>query len=44
MIVIFILFVYLLYSFPIENGLKQGDALAPLLRNFALVYAVRKVK
>jgi len=23
-------------SFPIENGLKQGDALSPLLLNFAL--------
>jgi hypothetical protein len=30
-------------KFPIRNGLKQGDALSPLLFNFALEYAVRKV-
>jgi len=30
-------------SFPIENGLKQGDALSPLLFNFALEYMIRKV-
>jgi Reverse transcriptase (RNA-dependent DNA polymerase). len=35
---------YLSSSFPIENGLKQGDALPPLLFNFALEYAVRKVQ
>jgi retron-type reverse transcriptase len=29
--------------FPIRNGLKQGDALSPLLVNFALEYAVRRV-
>jgi hypothetical protein len=29
-------------SFPIKNGLKQGDALSPLLFNFALEYASRK--
>jgi hypothetical protein len=28
-------------SFPIQSGLKQGDALSPLLLNFALEYAVR---
>jgi hypothetical protein len=28
--------------FPIRNGLKQGDALTPLLFNFALEYAIRK--
>jgi hypothetical protein len=34
----------LLYDkFPIQNGLK-GDALSPLLFNFALEYAIRKVQ
>jgi hypothetical protein len=31
-------------SFPIQNDLKQGDALSPLPFNFALEYAVRKVQ
>jgi hypothetical protein len=31
-------------SFPIQNGLKQGDALSPLLFDFALEYAIRKVQ
>jgi hypothetical protein len=31
-------------SFPIQNGLKQGYALSPLLSNFALEYALRKVQ
>jgi Reverse transcriptase (RNA-dependent DNA polymerase). len=35
---------YFSSSFPIENGLKQGDALSPLLLNFALDYAIRKVQ
>jgi hypothetical protein len=35
---------YLFGSFPIPNGLKRGDALAPLLFKFAFQYAVRKVQ
>jgi hypothetical protein len=31
-------------SFPILNGLQQGDALSPLQFNFALEYAVRKIQ
>jgi hypothetical protein len=30
--------------FPIMNGLKQGDALLPLLYNFALEHAIRRVQ
>ena len=30
--------------FPIRNGLKQGDALSPLLLNFALDYAFKRVQ
>jgi hypothetical protein len=29
--------------FPIGNGLKQGDALSPLVFNFALEYDIRMV-
>jgi hypothetical protein len=31
-------------SFPIQNGLKQGGALSPLLFNFAFEYVIRKVQ
>jgi hypothetical protein len=31
-------------TFPIRNGLKQGDALTPLLFNFALEYAIKRVQ
>jgi hypothetical protein len=30
--------------FPVKNGLKDGDALSPLLFNFALVYAIGRVR
>jgi hypothetical protein len=29
--------------FPVRNGLKQGDALSPLLFNFALEYVIKGV-
>jgi hypothetical protein len=35
---------YLSDNFPIQNGLKNGDALSPLLFNFALEYAIKKVQ
>jgi hypothetical protein len=31
-------------GFTVQNGLKQGDALSPLLLNFALEYAIRRVQ
>jgi hypothetical protein len=31
-------------KFPIQNDLKQGDALSPLLFNFALECAIRRVQ
>jgi hypothetical protein len=30
--------------FPIQNGLKQGNVLLPLLFNYALEYAIIKVQ
>jgi hypothetical protein len=35
---------YFFHSFPFHNGLKQGQALLPLLLNFVLEYAIRKVQ
>jgi hypothetical protein len=35
---------YLSDMFLIRNGLKQGNALSPLLFNFALEYAIRRVQ
>jgi hypothetical protein len=35
---------YLPDTLPVQNGLTQGDALSPLLFNFALEYAIRKVQ
>jgi hypothetical protein len=31
-------------TFPIQNGLKQGNALSSLIFNFALEYAIRNVQ
>jgi sorting nexin-29 len=31
-------------TLPVKNGLKQGDALSPLLLNFALEHAIRRVQ
>ena len=30
--------------FPIRNGLKEGDALSPVLFNFVWEYAIRRVQ
>jgi hypothetical protein len=35
---------YFACNFPTQNGLKQGDALSPLLFNCALEYAIRKIE
>jgi hypothetical protein len=37
-------FLHLSDNSSIQNSLKQGDALSPLLFNFALEYAIRKVQ
>ena len=34
----------LIDMFHIKNGMKKGDALTPLLFNFALQYAIRRVQ
>jgi hypothetical protein len=31
-------------SFPVQNGLKQGDILSPLLSNYTSEYVIRKVQ
>jgi hypothetical protein len=31
-------------NIPVHNGLKQGEALSPLLSNFALEYAIRNIQ
>jgi hypothetical protein len=31
-------------SFPVQNGLKQGDTLSPLLYNLASEYAIRNTQ
>ena len=35
---------HLFNIFPVRNGLKQENALPPLLFDFALVYAIRRVQ
>jgi len=30
--------------FPVKNGLTKGDALSPLLFNFAVEYTTKKVQ
>jgi hypothetical protein len=35
---------YFSNNFPIQNGLKQGDAISSPLFNFALEYVIRKVQ
>jgi hypothetical protein len=35
---------HLFNAFHIQNGIKQGEVLSPLLFNFGLEYAIRKVK
>jgi hypothetical protein len=35
---------HLFDMFPVQNSLKQGDAISPLLFNFGLEYTIRKVQ
>jgi hypothetical protein len=35
---------HLSVKFSIQNGLKQGDALLPLLFSFAIEYVIRKIR
>jgi hypothetical protein len=35
---------YLSHNYPIQNGLKKGGALSPLIYNLALEYIIRNVK
>jgi hypothetical protein len=37
------MFVHLSAALPVHSGLRQGDALSPLLYNFALEYVIRKI-
>jgi hypothetical protein len=36
--------IHLSHMCPIKNGLKEGDALSPLLFNFAFVYVLMGVQ
>ena len=39
-----VIFLHSNHRFPIRNGLKHGDTLSPMLFNFALEYAIRRVQ
>jgi hypothetical protein len=41
---LFIQPLYMSDNFPVQNGLKLANALSPLLYNFALEHAIRKVQ
>jgi retron-type reverse transcriptase len=36
--------IYIYDMFAIENGLKQGDAISPLLLNFVLGYVINRIQ